>query len=144
VDNIRKSITVSIASVLVFWLSAVSIAAEKTADSAEKHAASTEAVKKINGHIGIIDMKAGTMTVKGKWGETTVLVDDGTKIIEGQSIKSLEDLKSGEKVRVNYEIVDGKNIARKINVLKVVSSQPSAPGENRAGEKSAVPVKTTR
>jgi len=130
--------------VLIFCLSAVSFAAEKAAAPAEKKATSKVEVKKVNGHIGIIDMKAGIMTVKGKKGETTVSVDKETKIIAGQSIKSLSEIKSGEKVRVNYEIVDGKNIAKKINVLKVVTSQPSAPVENKAEEKSAVPVKTTR
>lgn len=140
----RKSITILIAFVLIFGLSAVSFAAEKATDPAIKHASSIEAAKKVTGIIGTIDMKAGTLIVKEKKAELTVSVDSKTQIIAGQSKKTLADLKSGEKVRVNYEIVDGKNIAKKINVITVVSSQPSAPAEKKAEEKSATPAKATR
>jgi Cu/Ag efflux protein CusF len=140
----RKSITVLIAFVLIFGLSAVSFAAEKTAAPAEKPATSMEAVKKINGHIGTIDMKAGTLTVKEKKAELTVVVDSETKILAGHSKKTLADLKSGEKIRVKYEIVDGKNIAKRIDVITVVSSKPPVPAEKKAEEKSPTPAKATR
>jgi Cu/Ag efflux protein CusF len=135
----RKSIIILLALALILGLSTVSLAAEKSAAPAEKHATSMEAAKKVAGIIGTIDMKAGTLTVKEKKAELTVSVDSETKIMAGQSKKTLADLKSGEKVRVNYEIVNGKNIAKEINVLPVVASQPSAPAEKKAD-----PVKETK
>jgi Cu/Ag efflux protein CusF len=140
----RKSIAILIAFVLIFGLSAVSFAAEKAPAPAIKHASSMEAAKKVTGIIGTIDMKAGTLIVKEKKAELKVSVDSKTQIIAGQSKKTLADLKSGEKVRVNYEIVDGKNIAKKINVITVVSSIPTAPAEKKALEKSTAPSKATR
>jgi Cu/Ag efflux protein CusF len=140
----RKSITILIAFVLIFGLSAVSFAAEKSVAPAEKHAPSTEVVKKVNGQIGNIDIKAGTLTVKEKKGELKVSVDSGTKIIAGHSKKTLADLKSGEKVRVNYEIVGGKNIAKRIDVITVVSNKPAEPAVKKSEEKSTVPAKATR
>jgi Cu/Ag efflux protein CusF len=140
----RKSIIVLIACVLIFGLSTVSFAAEKIVVPAEKHATSMEAVKRAAGTIGAIDMKAGTLMVKEKKGELTVSVDNATKIFAGKSHKTLADLKSGEKVFIHYEIVDGKNIAKRINVVTVVASQQSVPATKKAEEKSTAPAKATR
>lgn len=140
----RKSIIILIAFVLIFGLSAVSFAAEKASAPAIKHTSSMEAAKNVIGMIGVINVKAGTLTVKEKKTELTVSVDSKTQIMAGHSKKTLADLKSGERVRVNYEIVDGKNIAKKINVITVVSSKLTVPAEKKAGEKSTAPAKATR
>ena len=140
----RKATIILIACALIFGLSTVSFAAEKTVVPAEKYVPSMEALKRAAGTIGAIDVKAGTLTVKKKKGELTVCVDSATKILAGQTTKTLADLKSGEKVYIHYQIVDGKNIAKKINIVTVVASEPSAPATKKAEEKTTVPAKATR
>ena len=140
----RKSIIILVACVLIFGLSTVLFAAEKTVVPAEKHAPSMEAVKRAAGTIGSIDMKAGTLIVKEKKSELTVSIDNATKIFAGKTPKTLADLKSGERVYIHYEIVDGKNIAKRIHVMPVVVSEHLAPATRKAEVKSTAPAKATR
>lgn len=111
----RSAISVAIALLFLFAITSVSLAVEEKAVTAEK-----PKVKQVTGEVKAVDTKAKTVTVtktvKGKAEETTVVVDDKTKITMDKEQKTLADVKVGDKVRVKYTEVEGKNIAKSIAI----------------------------
>ncbi len=141
--------TVSIIVSLLFTLSVLSIsfAAEKVAEQrgtvpakAEEKATATQApaiVKQVTGDVKGVDVKAKTITVTKKKGdkivEAVLIVDDKTKIMSGKEQKKFADVKAGDKVRIKYSEVDGKNMAKSIQIIPLIAKAPA--------EKKAEPVK---
>jgi len=133
----KKIIALIVAVLFVFAVASVSFAAEEKkaapAKKVEKKAAPK--VMQVTGEVKAVDAAAKTITVakkvKGKVEETVVTVDDKTKITLDKEKKTLADVKAGDKVKVKYTEVDGKNVA------KSVAIKPAA----KPAEKKAEPAK---
>lgn len=106
----KKALAIIISVMFVFALSSVTFAAEKKeapakAEKAEKKTEKKEAkakMKQVTGVVAAVDAKANTITVKKGKKETTINVDDKTKIMVGKEKKALADVKVGDKVTVHY------------------------------------------
>ena len=84
----------------------------------------------MTGDVAAVDAKAGTITVKGKKGDTTVATDAKTKIMMGKDVKAIADVKVGDKVTVKFSEADGKMTAKSVAI--------------KAAEKKAEPAKTEK
>ena len=116
----KKTIAVVLSLVFILAVTSITFAAEKQAAPAtapEKKMAAPAAKATemhVKGDITAVDAKAMTVTVKGKKGDVTVMVDDKTEFKLGKDKKTIADLKAGEKVKIMYHEADGKNIAKSI------------------------------
>lgn len=66
------------------------------------------------GRIKKINLTSRQIVVMAWWWRTTFTVAHYTKIIQGNAIRKLEDIKAGAKVEVEYARDGGKNIAERI------------------------------
>ncbi len=107
----KKAIAIVLSVMFIFALTSVTFAAEeKKAPAKEKKEAPAKAEKKeakakmkqVTGVVSAVDAKANTITVKKGKKETTITVDDKTKIMVGKEKKALADVKAGDKVTVHY------------------------------------------
>ncbi len=73
-------------------------------------------VKQITGDVAAVDAAAKSLTVKGKKAEVVISTDEKTVVKAAKEKKSLSDVKVGDKVTVKYSEVDGKNIAKSIEI----------------------------
>jgi Cu/Ag efflux protein CusF len=73
-------------------------------------------VKQITGEVVTIDVAIKTLTVKGKKAEVVITADDKTTVKMNKEKKNLSDIKVGDKVTLKYAEVDGKKIARSIDI----------------------------
>jgi ribosomal protein S1 len=122
----KRFIVLLVAILFVFTISAVSFAetAGGYGSAPEKKAESAKAEKKkvvqVTGDVTAVDAKAMTVTVKKmvkkEAKEVVITVDDKTKIMMGKDKKALSDIKAGNKVTAKYSEVDGKNIAKSIDI----------------------------
>lgn len=135
----KKALALIISVLFVFAVTAMSFAAEekkaapapaekkaapakveeKKAPAKEEKAVEKKApakVKMVTGDVAAVDAKAKTITVKGKKGDITAMVDDKTKIMMGKDVKTLADVKAGDKVTVKYSETDGKMTAKSIAI----------------------------
>lgn len=144
----KKVLSVLLALVMMFAFTAVSFAAEQGAAPAP--AEKTEKVEKthhmkkakkavhhrrIVGEVAAVDAAAGTIKVKHKKTEVTVTVSAKTRIKAGKEKKSIEDVKTGEKVTVRYKAEEGKNVATSVYIWKVAKKTKRA--EKKAEKKEA-------
>jgi Cu/Ag efflux protein CusF len=136
----KKAVSIILALLFVFAITSVSFAAEekKTAPATEEKAmpAVKAKVKQVTGDVKAVDMKAKTITVtkmmKDKAEETVATVDDKTKIMMGEEKKALADVKVGEKVKVVYKEVEGKNVAKSITIMPAEKkAEPTKPTEKK-------------
>jgi Cu/Ag efflux protein CusF len=136
----KKAVSIILALLFVFAITSVSFAAEekKTAPATEEKAmpAVKAKVKQVTGDVKAVDMKAKTITVtkmmKDKAEETVATVDDKTKIMMGEEKKALADVKVGEKVKVVYKEVEGKNVAKSITIMPAAKkAEPTKPTEKK-------------
>jgi Cu/Ag efflux protein CusF len=136
---VRKAIAIIVAVLFVFALTSVSFAAEgKKAEGAMS--VEKPKVKMVTGEVKAVDTTAGTVTVvkklKGKEIETVVTVDSKTKIMMGKEKKALADVMAGDKVKVKYTEVDGKNVAKSIAIKAAEKKAEEAkPAEKPAKKK---------
>lgn len=123
----KRTIALIISVLFVLAVTSVSFATEeKKAAPApapvEKKAAPMEEkkapakVKMVKGDVAAVDAKAKTVTVKGKKGDVTAMIDEKTKIMMGKEMKTLADVKVGDKVTVKYSEADGKMTAKSIAI----------------------------
>ena len=128
----KKTIAIIVSLIFVLSFAGLSFAADKPA--AEKKAEPVKAapvkVKQVTGDVTAVDAKAGTITVKGKKGDTTVATDAKTKIMMGKDVKALADVKVGDKVMVKFSEADGKMTAKSVAI--------------KSAEKKAEPAKTEK
>lgn len=127
----KRAISLVVTLLFVFAITSVSLAVEEKAMPAEK-----PKVKQVTGDVKAVDIKAKTVTVtktvKGKAEETTVTVDDKTKIMMDKEQKTLADVKVGDKVKVKYTEVEGKNIAKSIAIKPAEKkAEPAKPAEKK-------------
>jgi ABC-type lipoprotein release transport system permease subunit len=124
---VKRTIALIISVLFVLAVTSVSFATEeKKAAPApapvEKKAAPMEEkkapakVKMVKGDVAAVDAKAKTVTVKGKKGDVTAMIDEKTKIMMGKEMKTLADVKVGDKVTVKYSEADGKMTAKSIAI----------------------------
>jgi len=127
----KKVVSIIVALLFVFSITSLSFAVEEKAMPAEK-----PKVKQVTGDVKAVDMKAKTITVskmmKGKAEETVVTVDDKTKITMSKEKKTLADVNVGNKVKVHYTEVDGKNIAKSVTIMPAEKkAEPAKPAEKK-------------
>jgi ribosomal protein S1 len=152
----KKTIAIIVAVLFVFALTSISFAAEKKAAPApveKKEAAPVKAEEKkapekvmsVTGDVVAVDAKAMTLTVKGKKGDVALSTNDKTTVKMGKEKKALADVKVGDKVKVKYTEVDGKNIAKSIAIKPAVTAAPAEkkaePVTKKPAEKKAEPAK---
>jgi len=132
----KKTIAIIVAVLFVFALTSISFAAEKEAapvKAEEKKA--PEKVMSVTGDVVAVDAKAMTLTVKGKKGDVALSTNDKTTVKMGKEKKALADVKVGDKVKVKYTEVDGKNIAKSVAIKPAVTAAPEekkvAPAEKK-------------
>jgi len=111
----------AIAIALFFVLSIASVAG-----AAEKEMYTKDQIYSVSGPVLAVDAAAKTLTVKSiepsespslRWkGNMTFVTDDNTKIGMGEKIETLQDLKAGEKVVVEFHEKDGKYIADTVRI----------------------------
>ncbi len=83
-------------------------------------------MKQVTGNVTAVDQKTMTVTVQGKKGEVTASVDKKTRIVEGKEKKTLADVQVGDKVTLKYSKVDGKEIAKRIEIKKAAPAMKEA------------------
>ncbi len=83
-------------------------------------------VKQVTGEITEIDVKAKTVSVKGKNGSVSLALTDGTKVSMNKEIKSLSDVQVGDRVTVKYKESEGKQTAKRIEI-KTAAKKPKLP-----------------
>lgn len=92
--------------------------------------------KTIDGPVKAVDPTANTVRVGGFLGMfgTTLEVTDATQIaVQGVQGK-LQNIKEGDEVKASYEVRDGKNIAKSIEVMPAEAKEGA-----RAPSRSAAP-----
>ena len=120
----KKAIAIIVSVLFVFALTSLSFAAEKAAPAPAEKAAPAKMeekkapakIKQVTGEVTAVDAKAKTVTVKGRKGDVTVSTGDKTKVTMGKEMKSVADVKVGDKVIVKYSEADGKNVAKSIGI----------------------------
>jgi hypothetical protein len=85
--------------------------------------------KQVEGTVSKIDPLARTVGVSaglfGLRGATVQVADDTQILVQGQPSR-LTDIQPGDKVRASYEVRDGKNLARAIEVTERKTTQRSS------------------
>lgn len=76
-------------------------------------------IRQVTGDVVTIDTTIKTLTVKGKKAEVVIVADDKTIVKIDKEKKTLSDIKIGDKVTVKYAVIDGKYIARSIEIKPV-------------------------
>jgi len=107
--------TVVLAIALVFALSVMGLTGNCIATTKAKS-------KEITGKIVSVDTVKNLLTMKTKKGEMTFNVNEKTQIMMGKEQRHLSDLKAGEKVKVYYTHVEGKDLAERI-IVKAVTKK---------------------
>ena len=99
----KKAIAIVLSVMFIFALTSVTFAAEKKMAPAKAEMKEAKAkMKQVTGVVAAVDAKANTITVKKGKKDTTITVDDKTKIMVGKEKKALADVKVGDKVTVHY------------------------------------------
>ena len=142
----KKAIVIIVAVLFVFALTSISFAAEKMATPAKaEEKKAPEKVMSITGDVVSVDAKAMTLTVKGRKGDVALSTNDKTAVRMGKDKKTLADVKAGDKVKVKYTEVDGKNMAKSIAIKPAVAAMPeekkAEPAGKKTKEKKTQPVK---
>lgn len=117
----RKTIAIIIAVLFVLAVTSLSFATEEKRESPappEEKKAPVK-VRLVKGEVTAVDIKAKTITVKGKKGDVVVAADE----------KMMADIRAGDKVAVKYTEADGKNIAKSIKKAPAKEEMKSEPAE---------------
>lgn len=135
----KKAIAIVLSVMFIFALTSVTFAAEeKKAPAEKKEAAPAKAkMKQVTGEVAAVDAKANTITVKKGKKETTITVDEKTKIMVGKEKKALADVKVGDKVTVHYAAEAAAPKAEKKMEKKEAAPAAPAPAAKPAPKKPA-------
>jgi uncharacterized cupredoxin-like copper-binding protein len=121
VIKVKKMIVIIMAVLFIFAIASVSFTADKRAEMAKP--AEKPKIKEITGEVKAVNAAARTIIitnkVKGREGETFVIVDKEANITMGKEKKTLADVKVGSEVTVNCTEVEGKNVAKNIEIKPV-------------------------
>jgi Cu/Ag efflux protein CusF len=142
----KKTIAIIVSLIFVLSFAGLSFAADKpAAEKAEPAKAAPVKVKQVTGDVAAVDAKAKTITVKGKKGDTVVTCDDKTKIMMGKDVKTIADVKVGDKVSVKFSEADGKMTAKSVAIKAAEKkAEPAKKTEPAKAEKKAEPAKTEK
>ena len=128
----KKTIAIIVAVLFVFSITSIAIAAEEK-KAEETKTAEKPKIKQVTGDVKAVDTKAKTVTVtkkmRGKATDTVVTVDDKATIMMDKEKKALADVKAGDKVKVKYTEIEGKNVAKSIAIQP---KETAAPAEKKA------------
>ena len=128
----KKTIAIIVAVLFVFSITSIAIAAEEK-KAEETKTAEKPKIKQVTGDVKAVDAKAKTVTVtkkmRGKAMDTVVTVDDKATIMMDKEKKALADVKAGDKVKVKYTEIEGKNVAKSIAIQP---KETAAPAEKKA------------
>jgi Cu/Ag efflux protein CusF len=117
----KKVFSIVLSILLVISIAGVAVAKEKVK------------VKQITGEVAAVDAAAKSLTVKGKKAEVVISTDEKTMVKAEKEKKSLSDVQVGDKVTVKYSEVDGKNIAKSIEIkpskTEKKSTEPAKPAK---------------
>ena len=83
-------------------------------------------VKQITGDIVTIDVAVKTLTVRGKKAEVVITADDKTAVKMNKEKKTLSDIQVGDKVKLKYAEIQGKKIARSIEIKAAKTEKKGA------------------
>ncbi len=73
-------------------------------------------VKIVTGDVVTVDMTVKILTIKGRKAEVVISADDKTTVKIDKEKKTLSDVKVGDMATVKYAVIEGKNIARSIDI----------------------------
>ena len=107
----KKRILVMFAIVFYLFLSGVPIIAE-----AGRMSADVVIAKKFTGEVTGVDLQSQTISAKQGYILFNVTLDDKTTIRKEKEIKTINDIKTGQKVTIKYFEVGGKNVAKSISI----------------------------
>jgi len=122
----KKVLAIIVSALYILSIAGFSFAAEKKAPAK---------VKPVSGEVTAVDAMAKTITVKGKQGEVSLVVDDKTMVKIGKEKKSLADVKAGDKATVKYVEMDGKNVAKSIAISAAPAKKEMKKAAPKAEEK---------
>ena len=109
----KKWMMAIIAIVFCFSLSGIPIIAEAA------HGMGSDDVviaRKFKGEVTGVDLQSQTISVKQRNILFNVTLDDKTTILKEKEIKTINDIKAGQKVTIKYFEVGDKNIAKSISI----------------------------
>jgi ribosomal protein S1 len=136
---VKKAIAIIVSLLFVLSVAGLTFAAEKAvekkeAPAMEKKAPAKAKVKMVTGEVTAVDVKANTVTVKGKKAEMTLTCEDQTKVMMGKEKKACADVKVGDKVTAKYSEVEGKDVAKSVSIhaakpaaKKMKKTEPAKP-----------------
>lgn len=110
----KKALFIIILLLIVISIAGISYGAEKVK------------IKQITGEVGAVDAAARSLTVKGKKAEVVLSTDEKTTVKTEKEKKSLSDVKVGDKITIKYSEVNGKNVAKNIEIKSVKAEKNSA------------------
>lgn len=73
-------------------------------------------VEEIVGEIISLDITTNMLTIETKQGEMSFYVNEKTQITVGRKESNFPDLKVGNKIKVHYTTIEGKELAERIMV----------------------------
>jgi hypothetical protein len=88
-------------------------------------AAGETKIEEIVGKIVSIDITENMLTIETKQGKMSISVNEKTQITMGREEIYFSDLKVGERVKVHYTIVEGKELAERIMVRRYEKKSPT-------------------
>jgi Cu/Ag efflux protein CusF len=117
----KKCITVLLFLFFTFCIATASYASEtQKAESNDFKLQQASKALQITGAVKSLNEGAGTITVTKKFKDKTIdviaVTDKETKIAKGKELKSLQDLKAGDKVVVVYTKKGEVNLAKSISL----------------------------
>jgi Cu/Ag efflux protein CusF len=116
--QLKKAIRILITLVLAFCIAAPVIGAEPKMKNPN--------INLFAGEVKTVDAKEKTIFLKNDSGEMTIVWNEKTVLRSGMSkAANFEDIKLGDIAAVVYDVVDGKNVARSIN-LQSLKASPAA------------------
>lgn len=151
----KKAVAIIVSVLFVVSVAGFAFAAEQKAAPTEKKEAKEAPAKiedkakakmnTVKGEVAAVDAKVRTLTIKGKTGDVVVMSDDKTKF---SKVKSLSDVKVGDKATVRYMEKDGKKIASSVITVAPPTKKAKAGKKEKAEmkevKKEAVPTLADR
>lgn len=73
-------------------------------------------VKQITGEVMEIDLKAQTVTIRGKNGTVAIGLSERTKVMKDREPRNISDVQVGDRVTIKYRNADGKQTAKSLHI----------------------------
>jgi hypothetical protein len=86
-------------------------------------------VKQLTGEVAAVDAAAKSIIVKGKQAEMVFSTDDKITVTANKEKKTLLDVKIGDKITLKYSEINGKNIAKNIEIKNVADDKKTKTAE---------------